>query len=215
MADDMTLMWDEVADIGTLLHELDDTAFDAPSLCDGWMVRDVLGHMATGHTTPFPPLVGRLARYGFNVTKGSYSESKKFFAGESPEEIRKFWDDVMIAQHPRKGIAKLIPNKAGFLDHLVHNQDIRRPTGKPRAIPEERLRRALELVHREGNPLFNPKKNVAGLTLKATDVEWSAGTGPLVEGPAEAIILAGSGRRAALDDLTGDGVATLKGRLGA
>ena len=32
---DETMMWDEVADIGTLLHELDDQAFDTPSLCGG------------------------------------------------------------------------------------------------------------------------------------------------------------------------------------
>jgi hypothetical protein len=37
---DETMMWDEVADIGALLHELDDEAFDTPSLCDGWAVRD-------------------------------------------------------------------------------------------------------------------------------------------------------------------------------
>ncbi len=49
---DETMMWDEVADIGALLHELDDEAFDTPSLCDGWAVRDVLGHMGLGHTTP-------------------------------------------------------------------------------------------------------------------------------------------------------------------
>ena len=45
MADENTLMWDEVADIGELLHELDDADFDTASLCEGWMVRDVLGHM--------------------------------------------------------------------------------------------------------------------------------------------------------------------------
>ena len=215
MADEMTMMWDEVADIGGLLRELDDEAFDTPSLCEGWAVRDVLGHMGTGHTTPFPSMVARIAKYGFNVTKASFSESKEFLAGKSAEEIRRFWDEVMVAQHPRKGIAKLIPAKAEFLDHLIHNQDIRRPTGKPRQIPEERLRHALELVRTEGNPLFSPKKNVAGLKLVATDVAWSGGEGPVVEGPGEAIVLAAGGRRAALGDVAGDGVAVLAQRLGA
>jgi uncharacterized protein (TIGR03083 family) len=215
MADEMTMMWDEVADIGALLHELDDAAFDTPSLCEGWAVRDVLGHMGTGHTTPFPAMVGRVAKYGFNVTKASFSESKKLLAGKSADEIRAFWDEVMIAQHPRKGIAKLIPTKAAFLDHLIHNQDIRRPTGKPRAIPEERLRHALELARSEGNPLFNPKKTVSGLKLVATDIGWSAGDGPVVEGPGEAVVLAAAGRTAALAEVSGEGVALLKERLGA
>ncbi|HLI72265.1 MAG TPA: maleylpyruvate isomerase family mycothiol-dependent enzyme [Acidimicrobiales bacterium] len=215
MAGEMTMMWDEVADIGELLHELDDAAYDTPSLCQGWAVRDVLGHMGLGHTVPMGAMVARIGRYRFNVTKASFAESKTLFAGTSPEDIRRFWDEVMVAQHPRKGISKLIPTKAGFLDHLVHNQDIRRPTGKPRVVPEERLRRALELVRSEGTPMFNPKRNVAGLRLHATDVDWSAGDGPLVEGPGEAIVLAASGRSAVLGDLSGDGLATLRQRIAA
>jgi len=211
---DEAMMWAEVADIGALLHDLDDAAFDTPSLCDGWAVRDVLGHMGLGHTVPMPAMIARIGRYSFNVTKASFAESKTLFAGQSAAEIRRFWDEVMIAQHPRKGISTLIPAKSGFLDHLVHNQDIRRPTGKPRTIPEARLRRALQLVRAEANPLFNPRRKVAGLRLYATDIGWTAGDGPTLQGPGEAIVLAAAGRRAAVADLSGDGLALLRERLG-
>jgi uncharacterized protein (TIGR03083 family) len=209
---DETMMWDEVADIGALLHELDDQAFDTPSLCGGWAVRDVLGHMGIGHTTPMPAMIARIGRYSFNVTRASFTESKTMFAGQDPDEIRRFWDEVMVAQHPRKGISKLIRTKSGFLDHLIHHQDIRRPTGKPRTVPEARLRRALQLTCTEATPLFNPKRNVAGLELRASDIGWTAGDGPAVEGPGEAIVLAAAGRTAALADLEGDGVAVLRER---
>jgi uncharacterized protein (TIGR03083 family) len=215
MAGELEMMWDEVADIGKLLHELDEAAFDAPCLCTGWAVRDVLGHMGLGHTTPMGQMVARVARYRFNVTKASFTESKSLFAGKSPDEIRRFWDDVMVATHPMRGIAKLIPNKAGFLDHLIHNQDIRRPNGVPRIVPRERLVRALELVRSEGTPLFNPKKNVRGLKLSALDIGWTAGDGPVVEGAGEAIVMAAAGRRVALDDLSGDGVSILRDRIAA
>lgn len=215
MADEIAMMWSEVADIGELLHQLDDAAFDTPSLCTGWAVRDVLGHMGLGHTTPMPAMVARVARYWFNVTKASFNESRTLFAGKSADQVRRFWDEVMVAGHPMKGISRLIPAKSGFLDHLVHNQDIRRPTGVARAVPEERLVRALELVRSEGTPLFNPKRNVRELRLSATDVGWQAGDGPLVEGPGEAIVMAAAGRAAALEDLAGDGVPTLKGRIAA
>ncbi len=148
---DETMMWDEVADIGVLLHELDDEAFDTPSLCDGWAVRDVLGHMGLGHTTPMPAMLARIGRYAFNVTKASFTESKTLFAGKKADEIRRFWDEVMVAQHPQRGISKLIPAKSGFLDHLVHNQDILRPTGKGRTIPEARLTGVAARLHR-GKP---------------------------------------------------------------
>jgi uncharacterized protein (TIGR03083 family) len=212
---DETMMWDEVADIGGLLHELDDEAFDRPSLCEGWAVRDVLGHMGLGHTTPMAAMLARVGRYAFNVTRASFTESRTLFAGQTADEIRRFWDEVMVAGHPRKGISRLIPARSGFLDHLVHNQDIRRPAGKPRAIPAVRLRRALHLARTEASPLFNPRRNLSGLKLCASDIEWTAGDGPVVQGPGEAIVLAAAGRRAALTDLEGDGVAILGQRIGA
>lgn len=98
---------------------------------------------------------------------------------------------------------------------MIHNQDIRRPTGKSRTIPEARLRRALQLVCTEATPLFSPRRNVAGLKLCASDIGWTAGDGPAVRGPGEAIVLAAAGRKAALADLEGDGVAVLRERTGA
>lgn len=213
MSDDQAMMWDEVADIGLLLHELDDTAFDAQSLCAGWKVRDVLGHMASGHTFPMGTMLSVLARYRFNVTKASFSESPRFFKDKSAAEVRRFWDEVMVAQHPRKGIAKLIPARSEFVDHLVHNQDIRRPTGAARTIPSDRLVRALELTRSEASPTFNPKRKVQGLKLVASDIGWTAGDGPVVEGPGEAIVMAAAGRSVALDDLSGDGVSVLRDRV--
>ena len=52
-----------------------------------------------------------------------------------------------------------------------------------------------------------------GLTWTASDVEWSFGSGPEVTGPAEALTLLASGRRAPIGEVAGDGVATLDERL--
>jgi uncharacterized protein (TIGR03083 family) len=45
-------------------------------------------------------------------------------------------------------------------------------------------------------------------------VAWSRGAGPVVAGTAEALMLAMTGRGVVLDELTGPGVAVLRGRLG-
>jgi len=50
------------------------------------------------------------------------------------------------------------------------------------------------------------------LKLRATDVDWTFGDGPEVAGPGMDLILAMSGRASALDDCTGEGVATLRAR---
>jgi hypothetical protein len=62
------------------------------------------------------------------------------------------------------------------------------------------------------NVLIGGKNRVAGLTLRATDTDWSRGSGPVVAGPARALMLATAGRKVALDELSGPGVETLRAR---
>ena len=52
-------------------------------------------------------------------------------------------------------------------------------------------------------------------SFDADDIDWSQGRGPVVRGSAEALLLAVTGRRAALADLGGEGVPTLRDRLGS
>ena len=47
----------------------------------------------------------------------------------------------------------------------------------------------------------------------ATDVDWTVGDGPVVTGPGEALLMAAAGRAAALADLSGDGLPTLRERV--
>jgi hypothetical protein len=51
------------------------------------------------------------------------------------------------------------------------------------------------------------------LTLRATDIDWSTGTGPEVAGPAISIVMAMTGRSCGLEDLKGEGVDTLRARM--
>lgn len=215
MADHDALMWAEVADIGELLHECSDDDLDAASLCEGWRVRDVVGHMGFGHTTPMPSVLWAMVRYRGDVSTASFEMSKAFASARTPDELRRFWDDEMVARHSRKGIARTIKAPEGFLDHFVHQQDMRRPLDRPREIAPERLVAALDLLPTVDSKMFSTRQKVEGLALRATDVDWSAGSGPEVRGPGEALVVAAAGRAAALDDLEGDGVAVLAERIGA
>jgi hypothetical protein len=53
---------------------------------------------------------------------------------------------------------------------------------------------------------------IEGLRLQATYASWSAGAGPEVTGPLLSLIMAMTGRRAILGDLSGAGVAVLRER---
>lgn len=213
MADHDRMRWDELGSISEFLHGLSDEQWDHDSLCTGWRVRDVISHITLGYTTPMPSMIAMLARYRFNVPKGSAGESVKYGTDHTPAEILATFDTIH-RDHVRKGIAKVIPTKEGLLDAVVHHQDIRRPLGQPRAIPEDRLVATLTITPGIGG-FVGAKKRASGLRFVATDVDWMHGDGPEVRGPGESILLALTGRPAGLSDLTGDGVAQLKGRVGA
>ena len=203
----------ELVSISELVHELSDAQWDHDTLCAGWRVRDVISHMVLGYTTPFLPMMGKVAKHGFNVPKTSAVESVAYGSAHTPAEIMAAFDPIPT-EHIRKGITKLIPAKEGLVDHVVHHQDIRRPLGMPRTMPEDRLLAALDAAPGIGG-FVGAKKRAAGLRFTASDVAWTHGDGPEVAGTGEAILLVLTGRGIVLDELSGDGVASLRARVSA
>jgi uncharacterized protein (TIGR03083 family) len=103
------------------------------------------------------------------------------------------------------------PVDAMLGEALIHTEDIRRPLGIAHTYPVDAVVRSLDFF-KNSNLLIGAKKRVDGLTLRATDASWSHGSGPVVEGPAHSLLMAMTGRSAALGDLSGDGLETLSSR---
>jgi hypothetical protein len=78
-------------------------------------------------------------------------------------------------------------------------------------VPAERLAAALPFARVA--PPIRAFSRARGLRLIATDVGWTSGSGPVVEGPAEPLLLAMAGRADALDELSGPGQAILADRV--
>ena len=97
-------------------------------------------------------------------------------------------------------------------DGCVHLRDCARPLGLPDDVSLDDWRLLLEWLA-PGVVGLVPKRRLQGLSLRATDQDWSWGSGPEVSGPSEALALAVTGRPAALADLTGPGVPDLRDRL--
>ena len=85
------------------------------------------------------------------------------------------------------------------------------PLGMPHEYPEEALNRVADFF-KGSNLIVGAKQRIDGLTLRATDTGWTTGSGPEVTGPHLSLILAMTGRSAALAELDGAGVDTLKSR---
>jgi len=187
------------------LEPLTPEQWTTPSLCPGWTVRDVLAHVvATAKLTP-PKFFTALAASGFSFK----SFSKKAVAnnlGSSPADtLAGLRGELTATTHPPG------PLQSWVGETVIHGEDIRRPLGITHTYPPDVLT-GLADFYKGSNLLIGAKKRIAGLTLRATDTDWSTGSGPEVSGAMLSLLLAMTGRRDALDDLSGEGVATLKSR---
>jgi uncharacterized protein (TIGR03083 family) len=182
------------------------TKWSTPSLCEGWTVRDVLAHMtATAEMTP-AKFLPKLAGAGFSLTKLSQKDIDERTKGDPSSTYERFKSRISSRNHPPG------PTESWLGEAVVHSEDVRRPLGIAHTYSTDALT-AVADAYRKSNLVLGGKKRVAGLTLKATDADWSAGEGPEVSGPMISLVLAIAGRRAALDDLEGDGVSTLTSRM--
>ena len=185
------------------LASLPSDAWEKPSLCAGWTVRDVVAHIVAGaKNTPGGFIVG-IVSSGFNfdkfIAKGLAKEK-----GQTPAQL--------IAALKGLVDAKTKPGSAMLGDIIVHGEDVRRAVGFTTGTPDRANVRVVADAYKKAGPPLRVKKRINGLTLKATDADWSTGTGPEVSGPLLDLVLAMTGRTAGHGALSGPGLATLKSR---
>jgi uncharacterized protein (TIGR03083 family) len=176
-----------------------------PSTCAGWSVHDVLAHMvATAKETPPRFFVGMLTS-GFRLSRMTEKRIAEERAGGPAATLAAF-RAVETATSAPPG-----PKLSWLGEALVHAEDIRRPLGIAHEYPVASVT-AVTDFYAGSKVLIGGKSRVAGVTLQATDTDWSHGSGPVVSGPARALMLATTGRKAALDELSGPGVEILRSR---
>ena len=207
MTDTWTMVAETRTDLASYLATLTPEQWNTPTLCDKWKVRDVVGHLVEGaNKIPKGKMVGGMLKSGFNLNKmlaaTAIEEGKS-----SPQELL----NAMREAVSMRNTPPMTKPEDVLADTVIHTQDIRRALDAPGIVPVERVRAALDRTKNVGSILGN-KKRVAGLKLVATDMDWTHGEGPEVRGAGEALLMAMCGRKAAYDDLTGEGVATLKQR---
>jgi uncharacterized protein (TIGR03083 family) len=198
----------ERADLLALLTDLTPHQWDHPTLCIGWRVRDVVAHMISYEGLGRRDLFRRFARGRFRLARVN---------DVGVAELRDAGPDALLALLEQRlepeGLTTGFGGRVALLDAMIHQQDIRRPLGVARTIPAERLFPALSFARFA--PPIGAFWRARGLRLVTTDLDWSAGRGPEVRGPAEALLMAIAGRRGIVDELAGPGQATLAARIRA
>jgi uncharacterized protein (TIGR03083 family) len=199
----MADMWTTIAqERGALAEDLDrlhDEQWAVQSLCDAWSVEDVVAHMtSTAQMTP-PKFFAGFMVAGFNFPKFS-EEGVKAHRGADPLE-------TLANFRKQQGSTKSPPGpKVTWLgETIIHAEDVRRPLGIAHEYPVDAVRQVIDF-YKGSDTLIRAKSRISGLTLRATDTDWTHGEGPVVEGRLVDLLVAATGRKAALDHLSGDGL---------
>lgn len=193
--------------IADLIDSLTPEQLAAPSLCGSWTTREVAAHLAVPFVVPQWRFLPAIVRSGFNLHGANARLAREVGrrpAGELAAVLRS------NAEHPLR--PPVVGHPGQLTDLQVHGQDIRRPLGLATELDPDRLRVSLDFLLSGRAIGFVDRRRIAGLRFEATDLDWSAGDGPLVRGTGEALLLALSGRRVVLPELAGDGVAALHER---
>lgn len=208
----MTTIERERLGLVAYLRGIDADQWDVPSLCDGWTVRQVLGHLVTPFTTSTGAMMIAFAR-ARGIDRAMDRRAREL-AGRSVTELLAVLEQHAATPFHPPGM----PFGAPLVDIVVHGADIRWALGDDRADRGDpaRLRPALDfLVSSRGKLGFLPSGRLRGLRLVADDQDWSHGEGAELVGSSLALAVGALGRTEAFPLLAGDGVPVLARAVGA
>ncbi|SCG50982.1 maleylpyruvate isomerase family mycothiol-dependent enzyme [Micromonospora halophytica] len=180
-----------------LLAALEPEQWDAPTLCDGWRVREVVAHT----TMPFRTSVGRvvleLVRARGSVNRMADRCARRDAGRLSPADLVAALADN--AEHPWTPPGGGL---AGALSHdVIHGLDIIVGLGMDRRVSPDRVAAVLAGMSPRSIGFFGA--DLAGVQLQATDLDWRFGTGTPLRGLAQDLLLVVCGRRLPAGRLAG------------
>jgi len=174
--------------LADLLGGLSPDVWDAPSLCEGWRVREVVAHVTMPARYTADEFMKLLADAGLDFP----SLSNRLAAEDGRLAL------AVLDENLRAGaLHRWTPPGGGWhgaLNHaVIHGLDVTAAIGADRCSSDDAMRIVLDDltaggVHREFGTELSP------VTLHATDLDWSFGTGPDLAGSAEDIALHLCGR---------------------
>lgn len=172
-----------------LLSGLAPEQWDASTLCAGWRVREVVAHTTMPFRTSLPKIILELvaARGDFNrmSDRAARRDADRMSAEDLVAQLR---DNAEHRWTPPGG------GPVGALSHdVIHGLDVVVGLGLDPRVPPERVRMVLSAMRPWKIKYFGA--DLDGVELRATDVDWTFGSGAPVHGLAQDLLLVACGRQ--------------------
>lgn len=186
---------------------LDEDQLRTLSLCSAWTVKEVLGHLVMPMAGGSGRFFLQLVRHGGSVNRTSEAVAQRL-SRRPVDELTALLRDKADQFGPAPGVGPV----GQLADGCIHLRDCARPLGLPDDVGIDNWCIVLDWASR-GVVGLVPKRRLDGLSMRATDQDWGAGSGAEVSGSSEALALALCGRSTVLDELSGPGASLLRARL--
>ncbi|MEV6641980.1 maleylpyruvate isomerase family mycothiol-dependent enzyme [Amycolatopsis sp. NPDC051371] len=188
----------ERRELAAVLGDLTPAGWGSATLCAGWRVPEVVAHM----TMPFRFSTGRFVREmvksGGRFHRMADRLARQEAASLSRETLVASLRDN--ADHPWQPPGG---GPEGALSHdVIHGLDITTALGLDRRVPRERLEVVLGGVKPKQVKYFGT--DLTGVCLRADDLDWSYGTGTVLTGLAQDLLLVLCNRRLPAGRLRGE-----------
>ena len=188
----------ERRDTVAVLAALPSRQWDAPTLCEGWRVREVVAHLTMPFRYPGRKFALEMLKAGGRFNHMADRVARRDAASMSPVElIAALRDNVDHPWAPPRG------GLQGALSHdVIHGLDITVALGVGRPVPEGRIALVLgQLTGMRRNPFAT---DLAGIALRADDIDWTFGSGTPLSGMAQDLLLVFCGRKLPSGRLRGE-----------
>ena len=162
-------------------------AWDAPSLCDNWLVRHVVAHVTMPVRLTPEQFGAGMAAAGGDFTVLSDSVAMRDASLPAADLLDQLRSPGLHAWQPPGGGA------AGALSHaVIHSLDVTVALDRPAVAPVEARTAVLDQLTAARGSWFGV--DLTGVRLEATDADWSWGDGRLERADIGSLVALVSGR---------------------
>jgi uncharacterized protein (TIGR03083 family) len=173
--------------LADLLEAEPDNAWDTPSLCEGWRVREVVAHMTMPVRYTPEQFMAELQACGGDFTALSNQIATRDAELPVATLVSDLRDDGLHHWTPPGG-----GWNSALIHSVIHGLDITVPLGVKRVAPDDTMRALLDVLTVGGaHERFGYQIDGA---LNATDIDWSYGAGTPITGASEDLALMLCGR---------------------
>jgi uncharacterized protein (TIGR03083 family) len=176
--------FDRLAD---LLSAAAPDVWDAPSLCEKWLVRHVVAHVTMPARLTPEQFGAEMAAAGGNFAVLSDTVAARDASLPLADLLDQLRSPGLHAWQPPGGGA------AGALSHaVIHSLDVTVALDRPAVAPQEALIAVLDQITAAGGSWFDV--DLTDVRLEATDTDWGWGSGRLVRADSGSLVALLSGR---------------------